>query len=340
MTASKNYGYEPNYGLDTFDPNIYQGYSNTCAIRSQEIILRDYGIMLSQDELIAYATQNGWFSPDPVNGGTDKNAVGNILDACGIHTTRTENATIYDIISELRAGHRVIVSVDANELWIKKESNLFKKIFGEIANKASDSIQNLEGIEGVNHALIVAGVNVNPNNPSDIKVALIDSGTGDVCIEYSFKDFHNAWKDGHCQMISTNTPAPYQYNYHTRQMEPSGFDTEYMPSMIDMPVGLNNYFVLGDNFYEAYRDFVPPCVGECFFETNIETLSFNNAMDRSSDIGMEDETGCMSYNADNDDETDNPFSVHFNEDQFDGSVGDVNVLLGKDTFNDENNNEN
>jgi len=142
MSSKKNYGYEPNNELDKFDPNIWQGNQPTCAIRSQEIILRDYGIYHTQEELVEFATQQGWFNPDPVYGGTDKNAIGNILDACGIPTTRTEDATIHDIISELRAGHRVIVSVDANELWVKNEPNLFKKLYGQVVNKANDSISD------------------------------------------------------------------------------------------------------------------------------------------------------------------------------------------------------
>ena len=257
MSSKKNYGYEPNNELDKFDPDIWQGNQPTCAIRSQEIILRDYGIYHTQEELVEFATQQGWFNPDPVYGGTDKNAIGNILDACGIPTTRTEDANIHDIISELRAGHRVIVSVDANELWIKNEPNLFKKLYGQVVNKANDKIQDFLGLEGANHALVVAGVNVNPKDPSDIKVTLIDSGTGDVCIEYNFKDFYNAWADGHCQMISTDIPAPFQYNYHTHQIEPSNIATTYSPSMAQMPEGLTNQFHLSAEFFKEYKDFSP-----------------------------------------------------------------------------------
>ena len=257
MAEHINYGYEPNNELDTFDANIWQGNQPTCAIRSQEIILRDYGIYHSQDDLVKFATENGWFSSDPQNGGTDKYAVGNILDACGIPTTRTDNATIYDIISELKAGHRVIVSVDADELWVKKEPNLFKRIVNQITNKANDTVQEFLGLEGANHALIVAGVNVNPKDPSDIKVTLIDSGTGDVCVEYSFKNFQDAWNDGHCRMISTDIPAPFQYNYHTHQVEPSNIATSYVPSMAQMPDGLTNQFSLSESYYDEYKEFTP-----------------------------------------------------------------------------------
>lgn len=255
MAKNKTYGYETNYELETFDSNIWQGNQPTCAIRSQEIILRDYGIFHTQDELVEFATQNGWFDPDPEKGGTDKYAVGNILDACGIPTKRVDDATIYDIISELKAGHRVIVSVDADELWVKKEPNLFKRLTAQVTNKANDKIQDFLGLEGANHALIVAGVNVNPKDPSDISVTLIDSGTGDVCIEYSFKEFHNAWSDGHCRMISTEIPAPFQYNYHTHQIEPSNIQTDYAPSMAVMPDGLSNHFHLPSSYYSDFENY-------------------------------------------------------------------------------------
>ena len=255
--SSKTYGYEPNYQLDKFDPNIYQGVNNTCAIRCQQIVLRDYGLMFDQNELVDHAIQMGWFNPDPENGGTDKYSVGNLIDECGIHTTRNDNANIYDLIAELRAGHRVIVNVDANELWVKNEKNLFKRLFGEAKNKVNDSIQGIRGVEGANHAVIVAGVNVNPSDPSDIHVTLIDSGTGDVCIEYEFKDFQKAWEDGNCRMISTDIPAPFQYNYLTHQMEPSGFNTEFKPSMAEAPTGLNNIFRISSSYIEKYEDYNP-----------------------------------------------------------------------------------
>lgn len=268
-----DYGYEPNHQHTTFDPNIYQGDRPSCAIRSQEIIMRDFGISISQDELIKFAEENGWYSSDPINGGTPRYATGNLLDAVGIETNRYENASIFDIISELAAGHRIIVSVDANELWIKKEKNLFKRLFGEANNKINDTIQELAGIQGANHALIVAGVHVNPADPSDMKVVLIDSGTGDVCIEYSFKDFQNAWEDSHCHMVTTVEPAPYQYNYHTHQMEPSNFATDFIPSMAVLPENLANNFELPESFFLDYSTIEPAFDGSCFIPTS--SVSFD-----------------------------------------------------------------
>lgn len=57
MAEQINYGYKPNNEIDKFDSNVWQGNQPTCAIRSQEIILRDYGICHTQEELIEFATK-------------------------------------------------------------------------------------------------------------------------------------------------------------------------------------------------------------------------------------------------------------------------------------------
>ena len=68
-------GFGPDGGLD---PVIYQGNEGVCAIRSQQIILRDYGIDVSLDELKQYAITNGWYDSSP-EGGTPMWAIGNLL---------------------------------------------------------------------------------------------------------------------------------------------------------------------------------------------------------------------------------------------------------------------
>lgn len=293
-----NYGYEANHKDSTFDWNIYQGEQPSCAVRSQEIILRDYGIMIPQEELIQYAVDNGWYSPDPENGGTPRDATGNLLDAMGIATRRYDNATIYDVISELRAGHRVIVSVDANELWVKKEPSLYKRLFGELSNRLDDKMDELAGVQGANHALIVAGVNVDTDNPSDMKVVLIDSGTGDVCIEYKFPAFKKAWDDSHCHMVATTEPAPFQYNYETQEMEPSSFQTDFKPSMASLPLGLHNQFELPESYFDQFGDvervfndsdhLIP--VGEELSELYTSGCASNNPMEQSKENDMDDES--------------------------------------------------
>lgn len=295
-----NVGYKANASQNTYNPKIYQGFNPSCAVCSQDVILRDFGIKIPREELIKFATKQGWYDPDPNHGGTPKECVGNILDACGIETTRYENACFGDLVRELSAGHRVIVSVDADELWINKEKGMFNHLFGEVKNKVSDAVENALGIEGANHALVVAGLNINPKDPQDIRVVLIDTGYGDYCIEYSWKQFSDALADSHNYLIATKEAAPYQYNYNTDQFEPSGFKSNFVPSMAHLPEGLNNEFSLPDNFYEQFKYFEP------FFNINhpLRPLGINIISPTEDGNSIEDKQNTDENSDDNDHKND------------------------------------
>lgn len=293
-------GHKPNDGEDTFDPQIYQGHQPTCAICSQEIVMRDFGVNIPREELINYATKQGWFIPDPEHGGTPKEDVGNLLDSVGIETTRYDHATLSDILRELAAGHRIIVSVDANELWIKKNPNFYSRLFGELKNKLNDAVDSALNIEGANHALVVAGVNINPNNPKDINVVLIDTGSGDYCIEYSWDEFRNALADSNNYVVATKEAAPYQYNYQTHELEPSGFESNFVPSMAQLPEGLHNNYVLPQNYYEQYEYYHP-------------TYGITNALDSAELNNIGESTSFSELTADEESEA----HVDEYEDDFD-----------------------
>lgn len=204
---------------------IQQYYNDTCAIRSQQIIMRDYGIDISEHELRDIAIDNAWYAPGE---GTSLQDVGNLMQIAGIDCHQSMNNTVYDLVSELSQGHRVIVGVDSGELWAKTS---FAR-FGE-------KVEDFFGIKGADHALIVAGIDVNPNDPKDVKVILTDPGSGDLRIEYKMEDFLDAWKDSNCFMVSTEQPAPYQYDPITNSEVPSGFHSDY---------AINSFIV--DNGYQ------------------------------------------------------------------------------------------
>ena len=134
---------------------------------------------MSQEDLIAFAEQNGWYSPES---GTPMGYVGYIIQSAGVGVHQQMDSTIYDLINELAQGHRVIVGVDSGELWADRDGNI-----GAQLTEFWEDLWN--GQEGADHALIVAGVEVNPQNPSDVTVVLTDPGTGDLRIEYSLDDF-------------------------------------------------------------------------------------------------------------------------------------------------------
>lgn len=222
--ANRIFGEGGNGSDPIFDPMINQGPEGVCAIRSQQIILRDYGIDVSLEELKQFAIQNGWYED---GGGTPMGYVGAIIDACGVGVRQDINCTVYDLVNELAQGHRVIVGVDANELWADRDGNHIaqtKEFFRDMFN------------EEANHALIVAGVEVNPNDPEDVKVILTDPGTGDLRIEYTLEQFMDAWEDSDCFMTTTTTPAPYQYDEVHGCMVPSNFAVDQFIDANSLPL--------------------------------------------------------------------------------------------------------
>lgn len=236
IAARKIFGDEsfgPNGG---FDPVIYQGSEGVCAIRSQQIILRDYGIDISLEELKEFAIQNNWYDPNP-DGGTPLWAIGNLLLSCNVQCTQSDGNTVYDLVNELAQGHRIIVGVDANELWADREHKTLEGV--------KEWFKDCFSGETPNHALVVAGVDVNPDNPNDVKVILTDPGTGDLRIEYKLDDFMDAWEDSNCFMVSTNTPAPFQYDPETGREIPSNFMVDNYIDANSIPLRPENAILPG-----------------------------------------------------------------------------------------------
>ncbi len=191
--AQKQFGLEP-INVE-FDPNTYQWEADTCAIRSQEIVLRSFGKFVSQEELITQAENNGWYSK---GFGTSIENVGNLLDLHGVPNHRIADANIFNLVDELGHGHKVIVAVDVNELY---------------GNSFWQSIKEFTIGQTPNHAMLVSGINTaDPNNPT---VILTDPGTGKTLFECPYNKFLSAWDDSKCFMVATNNPAPLEYNIDT-----------------------------------------------------------------------------------------------------------------------------
>ena len=208
-TEYKTYGEQ---GENIKDLNILQPDDHSCALRAQQIILRDYGIDIPFEDLEQIAKNAGYYS----DSGTYQHDMGKVLEMAGVGMHQIEGGTVYDLTNELAQGHRIIVSVDADELWYNDK---FK-------DKISNWISDRFGTQAGNHALIVAGVEVNPDNPNDVKVVLTDSGAGDLRVEYPLDQFMDAWQDSNYFMVATDVPAPYQYDASTGMEVPSNFASQ------------------------------------------------------------------------------------------------------------------
>lgn len=244
-------------GQNVFDPvYVQQPDDHSCALRSQQIILRDFGIDIPFKDLEQIAKDHGVYTDE----GTYTYDVGKVLQIAGVGMHQTVGNTIDDLIHELVQGHRVIVSVDADELW---HHNTMAQ---QMRNWFNDAIG-----QGGNHALIVAGVEVNIANPKLSKVILTDPGDGHLRIEYPMEQFKSAWGDSNCFMAATNEAAPYQYDVSTGKEVPSNFAVQQYvnefvknnsyqlsPDFISVPEGYSPAFtghidVVGDMDYDSYK---------------------------------------------------------------------------------------
>ena len=181
--------YEAN-GLigDAVNP-ILQQYSDTCAIKSQQIILNEFGFDVTEDQLVQIAIEEGWYTGG--GSGTTFENTGNLLEYAGIDVTRQADANVFNLVSELSQGHKVIVGVDSGELWHGKFMGWLKDFFmGDTPD----------------HALVVAGIDT--SDPQNVMVIVDDPGTGDYHKAYPLDQFMDAWSDAQCYMVSTNVPVP------------------------------------------------------------------------------------------------------------------------------------
>lgn len=179
--AEVNYIGNGNYNV--FYEEAQQQYADTCAIKSQQLILESNGFDISESELRDEAIINGWYSSGY---GTPMEDVGNLLENHGMDVYRYRNASVADIAHELSQGHQVIVGVDSGELWNTGLDETFEDIiYGEHAD----------------HALLVSGITVDPFTAEE-SVLLTDPGTGDVRAEYSIDQFEDAWEDSGEFMVS------------------------------------------------------------------------------------------------------------------------------------------
>ena len=247
------------HGENVSDPvYVRQPDDHSCALRSQQIVLRDFGIDIPFKDLERIALDAGVYS----NEGTYTYDIGKVLELAGVGMHQVPGSSFYDLTNELAQGHRVIVSVDADELWYNDS----------FTDKLKNWLNDAFTVQGGNHALIVAGVEVNPNNPKDINVVLTDPGTGDLRIEYPINQFMSAWRDSNCFMAATNDPAPYQYDIASGKEIPSNFLVEQhindfiannsyqlSPDMINIPDGYQPAFtghldLVGDMTFDDFND--------------------------------------------------------------------------------------
>lgn len=240
---------------------IQQPDDHSCALRSQQIVLRDFGIDIPFKDLEQIALDYGVYS----NEGTYTYDIGKVLQLAGVGMHQTVGNSVDDLINELVHGHRVIVSVDAYELW-------HNNTMGEkIRNWFMDAI----GIQGGNHALIVAGIEIDLKHPENSKAVLTDPGAGHLRIEYPMDQFKRAWGDSNCFMAATNDSAPYQYDASTGMEVPSNFAVQqYINDFV-----MNNSYQLSPDMINVPQEYQPAFTGHLNVVGGVDYETFKSNYD-------------------------------------------------------------
>tara|TARA_B100000686_G_scaffold345052_1_gene428868 strand:+ start:1676 stop:2563 length:888 start_codon:yes stop_codon:yes gene_type:complete len=160
--------------------------ADTCAIVSQKMILEQFGIDISENELTYEAFVNGWYSPGQ---GTPMIYVSELLDSHGVDTHTISNASISDLIDELNQGHKVIIGVDSSEL-VSPDSPLSEFLDGECPD----------------HAVVVTGMSFDDNGEPIVYLNDPAYPVGGRPVPLSV--LAAAWQDSGNHLIATdNAPA-------------------------------------------------------------------------------------------------------------------------------------
>lgn len=216
-----------------------QTWPDSCAIMSQKFIMDEFGIVnpetgvpYTEDELVQYAADHGYY-----DGGTPLNEIGHIMNDAGIPCHLSVENNVYNLVEQLAQGHKVIVAVDADELWagddiLTRLGEWFKELFmGEVPN----------------HALVVTGIDT--SDPNNVMVVVDDPGTGDHMKAYPLKEFMDAWQDSSCFMCSTDVPAPDLTNF------------DYTAGHIDNVCGVDYpEFCMFNDLSNSFNSFTPEAV--------------------------------------------------------------------------------
>jgi hypothetical protein len=186
---------DPDYQTDHWE---LQQLPDNCAVVAQTGILTQFGIDITQADATYIALENGWYEP---GFGTSADDLGKILEASGVSVHHVDNASIFDLATELQEGHRVLVGVNSSELWQQgPEADFWNWV---IEKFGFDKPQ----FDPADHAICVTGIDTSdPKNP---EVIINDPGHPDGAgARYPLDRFVDAWENSGFHYVATDhSPA-------------------------------------------------------------------------------------------------------------------------------------
>ncbi len=158
----------------------FQGNTMRCALYSQMFVIEEFtDHEVDMDQIAREFASRGWFIEDV---GTPLQYTDKLLEYYDIKHEVDYNGSMEQIQECLEEGGRVIVALDAEELWYRENDDVY-----------------LPG-DGANHAVEVIGIDL--NDEGDPVVILNDSGDPrGQGIEIPLSVFMDAWEDSNNYMI-------------------------------------------------------------------------------------------------------------------------------------------
>jgi hypothetical protein len=219
---------EPVIGTPHTDTDHFPGpqsYDDTCAIRCEEYIIRQYtGTSVPEKVYVEEARSHGWY----VDGhGTAPEDVGKLLQLHDIPVSTYAHGNLFNLTSELAQGHKVIIGVDSDEL--------------HETNPVLSEIRHSHGLAGPDHTVVVSGIDT--SDADHVQVIVSDPGTGEAAARYPLEQFVSAWRDSEFFMVATHEPPPA--HLHLPEMRHFDYDAGHLDHIGNLSF---------DEFQEIYDD--------------------------------------------------------------------------------------
>ncbi|MGO8958359.1 MAG: C39 family peptidase [Streptosporangiaceae bacterium] len=161
-----------------------------CGLTSVQDVLRQFGADVTEGDIVEHAVQRGECSVDPAapgqSGGTTPSQDARVLTEYGVPSSAESGLTIAELAALVEHGRGVIIGVNCGVLWQVPED---------------------VGNGGVNHAVTVTGVALDPRSRCIQGFYINDSGNGKSAEFVRTVLIRVAWQDTGGWTIATNDAA-------------------------------------------------------------------------------------------------------------------------------------
>lgn len=161
------------------------GFQGTCGIVSCQDILRQFGVEVSEDDLVRHAASRGLCNLEGGAGdcgGTTVFDQAQLLHDWGVSATVETNGTLESLAEAVESGRGTIAEVNAGVLWDRADAY---------------------GDGGPNHAIVVTGVARDASTGEVVGVYINDSGVPDSGKFIDAATFNAAWAEAGGLTVST-----------------------------------------------------------------------------------------------------------------------------------------